>query len=292
MSRHGVLAGMGAGLIVVCGTASAWVDAEDGTSALKVETVGEERSEPAAVTSDVPQHEALASVGEVDRSTPPDKERVVRVPPEGVPERPAAGPTKPGSQWVGGYWSWDKTRKNYVWVTGLWQVPPPGTFWVNGYWRRDEHGWYRVPGFWSARADGEPERQADWKKDGPPPSPSEDVGPAPGPNYFYVAGIYTPDENGQLVWKRGFWAPEQSGWEWTPARWVRGSSGWAFRPGAWKNAEPSAEEIAKQAKPTTNGVPPGYPRAVRSYPPQYGAGMWGGGGMLYRVGGFLNQFIP
>ncbi|MEA2632563.1 MAG: hypothetical protein QOE66_2782, partial [Chloroflexota bacterium] len=64
-----------------------------------------------------------------------------------IVERPGGVPPSPNSQWVEGYWEWDGRRKDFVWMTGIWRVPPPGTFWVNGYWRRDDRGWYRVPGF-------------------------------------------------------------------------------------------------------------------------------------------------
>jgi len=80
-----------------------------------------------------------------------DPSRVDRSPPAPITERPGGSPTSPEARWIEGYWDWDPGRNDYVWVAGLWRVPPPGTFWVNGYWRRDDRGWYRVPGFWSAR---------------------------------------------------------------------------------------------------------------------------------------------
>jgi hypothetical protein len=124
----------------------------------------------------------------------------------------------------------------------MWRVPPPGMIWVGGRWVRDQKGWYRIAGTWSPRrgrlepaqlirSDSEPA----WKSTGPPADvPAEVTPPAPGPNYFYVAGHYEPESDGsKLVWKSGFWTREQPGWEWLPARWIRRPRGWDFRAGYW-----------------------------------------------------------
>ncbi len=68
---------------------------------------------------------------------------------------------------------------------------------------------------------------------GPPADPpASDVAPAPGPDYFFIAGHFEPAGD-QLDWKPGFWAKVQPGWDWIPARWVRLSTGWEFRAGNW-----------------------------------------------------------
>src|SRR5262249_9715476 len=102
--------------------------------------------EPKAVValSDGPVHAAVIS--------PPKNQQPVRIdqsPPVPIVERPAVDAPSPNAVWIAGYWDWDTTRKDFVWVTGTWRVPPPGRFWVNTYWKRDDQGWYRVPGFWS-----------------------------------------------------------------------------------------------------------------------------------------------
>lgn len=234
----------------------------------------EERPDP----TPWPRHEALSPPDSVIQRNEGDAERHPKPPPAAIAERPGTGPAKPGARWVGGYWAWDKVRADFVWVTGLWHVPPPGKFWVEGYWRRDRQGWYRVPGFWSARVDEE--RPIDWKKDGPPNPPDEDVPPAPGPNHFYVAGVYTPDPDGKgLVWKAGYWYKAQPGWEWLPTRWIRRSSGWVFREGSWQRAQPSEAaptdgEAAMQPSQAV-AVPPGYPTVGPS-----------------RTGRFNNRVLP
>jgi hypothetical protein len=157
------------------------------------------------------------------------KEYIHKDPPRDIATRPGARPPGANYQWIDGYWEWDAARKDFVWVTGIWYAPPAGTFWVSGYWRRDPKGWFRVPGQWSGRRGP----KLDWRQTGPPNDRVEEsIGPAPGPDYFYVPGQYVPERD-ELVWKPGFWYRSQPGWEWSPARWVKQSSGWAFRPGRW-----------------------------------------------------------
>jgi hypothetical protein len=82
-----------------------------------------------------------------------EPERIGSAPPPPIAERPGNAPPGPTAQWIEGSWEWDGARQDFVWVTGSWQVPPPGKFWVNGFWRRDDRGWHHVPGFWCARRD-------------------------------------------------------------------------------------------------------------------------------------------
>jgi len=76
----------------------------------------------------------------------------------------------------------------------------------------------------------------DIRREGPPGDVREDnVGPAPGPDYFYIPGQYVPAGD-SVTWRPGFWARSQAGWEWMPARWVRLSEGWTYREGHWVRA--------------------------------------------------------
>jgi hypothetical protein len=170
------------------------------------------------------------------------KLHIRRQPPATIGERPGADRPDRTAQWVPGYWDWDQTQNDFVWVGGTWQVPPASSMWVAGRWMRDADGWYRVPGFWSRRRDAAAQptstiasdrAQPAWRLSGPPADhPNDPPGDAPGPDYFYLAGHYVPDgEN--VTWKPGFWAQVQPGWDWVPARWVRRSDGWDFRPGSW-----------------------------------------------------------
>ena len=181
-------------------------------------------NQPVRPMTEGPLHEAFLS---------PRKDRnpihVAKAPPTPISERPAIDPPSANAQWIEGYWEWDPGRKDYVWVTGTWRVPPPGRFWVNGYWKRDQDGWYRVPGFWSDRKTD----RLDYRKNGPPKDrPDDDPGEPPAPDCFFIPGQYYPDKDG-VVWKKGFWAKAQPGWAWVPAHWIRQPEGWTFQEGYW-----------------------------------------------------------
>src|SRR5437588_12574530 len=88
---------------------------------------------PGAISQDAvfprgPVHEAFlqrfassAGPGQAVAKEPPAA--VVEMPPE---ERP------PGDnvQWVGGYWSWDQGRQDFVWIGGTYRDAPPGRQYV------------------------------------------------------------------------------------------------------------------------------------------------------------------
>jgi hypothetical protein len=215
------------------------------------------REEGAAPSTDkIPPHEALVTPAK-DR----EREYIDKVPPPPILERPGEAAPSPNARWIEGYWDWDKTPRDFAWVTGTWRVPPAGRFWVNGYWQRHEKGWFRVPGFWSeriaARTGGAGEGgPRDWRREGPPTGrPAETIRPAPGPDYFYIAGEYLPDASG-VVWRPGFWSRSQPGWEWMPARWVRQSTGWAFRDGSWARiAVTPTPGNTVVSTPATTGTP-------------------------------------
>jgi WXXGXW repeat (2 copies) len=174
-------------------------------------------------------------------------------PPAPIAERPAGPRPQRRAEWVPGYWDWDPSRAEFVWMGGIWQVPTPGTIWVGSQFLRDGGGWYRRPGFWSRRrgpvavattfSDPDPDaRPPAWRTTGPPAEhPADKVADAPGPDYFLIPGHFAPDGD-QLRWKPGFWAREQAGWDWIPARWVRRPSGWEFRAGHWVR-EPGGVDV-------------------------------------------------
>lgn len=185
-----------------------------------------------------PPHEAL--LARSGNRTPVFADKV---PPPPIIERP--GDTAPSThfQWIRGYWDWDPARREYLWVTGAWRVPPPGKFWVEGFWRKvNSRGWERVPGFWSEREDrpaegGSMRVTRDWKRLGPPPTrPLDTVDAPPAPDFFYVPGEFIP-EGDAVVWRPGFWYHAQPGWEWNPAHWIRQTEGWTFREGSWRRLD-------------------------------------------------------
>ena len=70
-----------------------------------------------------PVHEAFA------KPTAPNAEPgavVPKKPPEPIPELPPdVRPKDEDAEWFSGYWAWDADKKDFVWVSGLWRVPPP-----------------------------------------------------------------------------------------------------------------------------------------------------------------------
>ncbi len=199
-------------------------------------------------------HDAL-----LDGGTRPRSERVhaPKQPPGPIAERPSGRRPDRRATWVPGYWDWDPARAEFVWIGGVWQIPPPGSMWVTARWMRDQDGWYRSSGFWTGRRDNRaiattfsaPVQPA-WRTSGPPADhPVDTAAAAPGPDYFFVPGHYAPAGD-QLTWKRGFWARAQAGWDWIPARWVRRAAGWEFRAGYWV-ADPAGTN-----RDGANGPPP------------------------------------
>jgi WXXGXW repeat (2 copies) len=220
--------------------------------------------EPEPGADDRMSHDALKSddgAGRAARVYSPQQ------PPAPVAERPARRRPSPRALWVPGYWDWDADRGEFVWIGGDWQVPPTGMIWVGGRWARDQRGWYRVAGFWRPRRGVRPDAASPsppaWRKTGPPADhPPDTIAPAPGPDYFFVAGHYEPDGD-RLTWKPGFWARTQPGWDWLPARWTRRSSGWEFRAGDWVR-EPGPTDL----KVAVNRRPAADPEFDRDEPPQ------------------------
>jgi hypothetical protein len=108
-------------------------------------------------------------------------------------------------------------------------------------------------------------RVDDWRTNGPPADhPDDTPPPAPGSDYFFVPGHYTPAGD-RLNWTTGFWARVQPGWDWVPARWVRRPGGWDFRDGYWTREPASASTAAP------GGLPPAIVESTPA-PPPLGAG--------------------
>jgi hypothetical protein len=173
-----------------------------------------------------PVHEAFARPSEV---TPRPGPVVPKKPPQPVPEVPPD--QKPEGQdvvWIPGYWAWDLDRKDFLWVSGVWRVPPPGRKWTPGAWQEVEGGWQWMPGFWAAAS-------ADSLPYLPEPPTSLDNGPsspAPDEDSFYIPGnwVYRNDD---YAWRPGFWSPCRENWIWTPSCYYWTPSGYVCVDGYW-----------------------------------------------------------
>jgi hypothetical protein len=62
---------------------------------------------------------------------------------------PEARPAGEDVVWVPGYWLWDLSRDDWVWVNGVWVHAPSGRRWVPGYWKVVSVGWRWVHGYWA-----------------------------------------------------------------------------------------------------------------------------------------------
>jgi hypothetical protein len=155
---------------------------------------------------------------------------VPRQPPAAVDEVPPD--MKPDSEkatWIPGYWSWDDDRKDFIWVSGVWRVPPPGFRWMPGYWQDNQgQGYQWISGYWMPAH----LQEATFM---PQPPASIDNGPTseqPDANHFWVAGHWQWYDS-RYAWQPGYWAVSQPDWIWVPATYYWCPSGWVYVPGYW-----------------------------------------------------------
>jgi hypothetical protein len=174
-----------------------------------------------------PVHEGFAEmVGLTPQPTAP----VAGQPPQPINEMPAdVRPDSPDAEWLPGYWGWDVDRKGYIWVSGVWRIPPPSSRWVPGYWTVGDSGAQRVPGFWQPAG----LEQISYLP-APPAYEAEGVDPAspPTPDVFWVPG-YWNYVNRNYAWQAGYWAHSVQGWMWMAAHYAWTPSGYVFVDGRW-----------------------------------------------------------
>jgi hypothetical protein len=197
-------------------------------------------SQGGQVLTQGPVHEAFAAPVVHDPKAGPV---VPKGPPDPIQEMPPdQKPSGQNVQWIPGYWAWDVSRNDYLWVSGIWREPPPSTQWVPGYWHPVDGGYQWVPGSWmpvtAGPAQGPGQAQAQAQSQAtylPPPPTSLESGPntpQPGPNVVWTPGYWSWQQGG-YVWRPGFWAAVQPNWIWIPAHYVWTPSGYLFVPGYW-----------------------------------------------------------
>ncbi len=180
-----------------------------------------------------PIHEAFA---EVVAYNPQPGQIVAKEPPKAIEEVPPAEKPQGDYTWIPGYWAWDQDRDNFIWVTGAWRIPPPGTAWVPGYWNPVANGHQWVGGYWGPATNpavaGAAASETVYL---PPPPQSIEAGAstaAPSPDHFWVPGNwYWVD--GRYAWRAGYWSRCQPDWVWIPARYVWTPGGYVFLAGHW-----------------------------------------------------------
>ncbi|MBL8822971.1 MAG: YXWGXW repeat-containing protein [Planctomycetia bacterium] len=151
-------------------------------------------------------------------------------PPQPVEELPPdEKPEGENVAWLGGYWSWDEEKNDFMWISGFWRVLPPGRQWMPGYWneKAGQHQW--VSGYW-ANAEIDDEEIID---EAPPESLERGAPPtAPSEDHIWVPGTYVYRDT-RYLWRPGYWIASQPGWCWVPATYCWTPSGYIFVDGYW-----------------------------------------------------------
>lgn len=225
---------LGIGAILLSGSARAQEAVPPPPPAAETGTVVQPATPAQAQPTDVQGVQPLAS-GPVNEAYAEPSVRgpvptpvVPNQPPAPIPEVPPdQKPDDASAIWIPGYWSWEPTNQDFVWVSGVWRVPPPGYQWAPGYWAQAEGGWQWVPGFW------QPSNVTEVNYLPEPPDPvNEAVPPAPDQSSFFVPGCWVW-QTSRYMWRPGFWLGYQNGWVWDPASYFWTPSGYVYVAGHW-----------------------------------------------------------
>ena len=173
-----------------------------------------------------PLHEAFA--GPIEENPRPGLV-VPKQPPDAIEEiPPEAQPAEENAIWIPGYWAWDEERDDFIYVSGVWRVPPDGRRWVPGYWTEAAGGWQWISGFWAAADAGE----VRYLPTPPATLESGPTSPQPAADYSWVSGCWFYRDD-RFVWRPGYWNAYYDGWVWTPSHYVWTPHGAVFVPGYW-----------------------------------------------------------
>lgn len=177
-----------------------------------------------------PVHEAFASPTAESKAAP----MLAKKPPLPIEEMPPEERPEGDVVWIGGYWSWDDDRNDFLWVSGCWRVKPEGKEWVPGYWREVGTNWQWVAGFWTQSQEQRGQGVTYYPE--PPAAPNvAPPGEPPGQDMFHVPG-YWMWSGDRYVWRAGYWTRVRPGhvyvashYRWTP-------HGYVFVAGYWDYA--------------------------------------------------------
>ena len=207
-----------AGLLVLCaGPARAW-QAQDPLR-------GEDASGGEVLTQG-PIHEAFAQPVLYDPKASPVVPKSVPAPIKEL--APDQKPEGANVQWIPGYWSWDDSRNDFLWVSGVWRAIPQGRQWVPGYWNPVDGGSQWVPGYWGTTDT----TQVQYLPAPPASLEQGPTSPAPAANAIWAPGLWTWQDS-QYQWRPGFWVNNQPNWMWSPASTSWTPNGYVSNSGYW-----------------------------------------------------------
>ncbi len=173
-----------------------------------------------------PVHEAFAEPIVLD---PQPGIVVSQSPPADIEEVPPdEKPDNSNAVWIPGYWAWDDDRSDFIWLSGIWRIPPADMSWVPGYWTQVEKGYQWTPGFWMPISTKEIIYL-------PSPPATLENGPSghiPRPDFIWVSGQWQWVGD-RYVWKPGYWLGAKPDRIWISAHYIWTPRGVIFVPGYW-----------------------------------------------------------
>jgi hypothetical protein len=182
--------------------------------------------DPIEVQTRGPLHEAFAQP--FDLQSEPGT-LIQQEPPAPIPEEPPEQrPDAENAEWIPGYWAWDSQGQEFMWISGVYRVPPQGRNFIPGYWQHTPDGWRWVSGFWSDAN----QQELPYTPAPPAPLDSGPSMPAPDDNSVYVPGAWAY-RDARFVWQPGYYAPVQPGRVWNPPHYVWTPNGYLFVNGYW-----------------------------------------------------------
>jgi WXXGXW repeat (2 copies) len=213
-----------------------------------------------------PIHEAFAEpLGVNPRPNPIIHEK----PPANIEEiPPEQKPDGDDIEWIGGYFAWDETGDDFIWISGLWRAAPPGRDWMPGHWvvTGDGDGWQWISGYWA----DENLKEVEYL---PPPPASVDTGPAtaaPDADSLYLPGAWVYQDR-RYLWRPGFWFRAVPNWFYTPSGYTYTPAGYIFTNGYW---DYPLQQRGMFFAPV-RFAPNLYARAGWNYQPRYSIGVGG-----------------
>ncbi|MFT3883463.1 MAG: YXWGXW repeat-containing protein [Gemmatales bacterium] len=174
-----------------------------------------------------PIHEAF---GQPTIFNPKPGLQIPKKPPAAVEELPPdEKPEGDNVSWIGGYWSWDEEKSDFMWISGFWRVLPPSRQWMPGYWNETGGQFQWVSGYWASAQQKQQEfiqqAPADSLEQGAPPT-------APSQDHIWAPGTWVY-RDARYLWRPGYWVVNQPGWAWVPATYIWTPSGYIFVEGYW-----------------------------------------------------------